>query len=104
MSRTNFTVTSYELRIGEDRAMLTLESTLTPNLMGGERVAVVDYVVGAEPSQLINRGGFLSVRRPLELLAPTLAVLGACHTVEIDDSGTVQVSGSVGSIASGAQE
>ncbi|MDQ3566423.1 MAG: hypothetical protein M3436_20900 [Pseudomonadota bacterium] len=89
MSDTSHLVTSYQVEIKGDRALLTLESTETPNMMGGARIARAEYSSGAEPTELINRGGFLSMKRPIELLVPTLDLLRNESPVYLHGDGTV---------------
>ena len=92
MSESHYVVTSYQVEIQGDRANVTLESTETPNLMGGSRIAVAEYFAGAEPAQLVNRGGFLSIKRPLELLGPTLDLLRNESPVFLHEDGTIATS------------
>jgi hypothetical protein len=89
MSDTPQIVTSYHVEIRADRALLTLESTETPNLMGGTRIAMAEYSSEATPSELITRGGFLSMKRPIELFAPTLDLLRNETPVYLHSDGTV---------------
>lgn len=92
MSDSTYVVTSYEVEINGDRATIRLESSQTPNVMGGSRIATVEYSAGVEPAQLINRGGFLSIKRPLELLGPTLDLLRNESPVFLHEDGTIATS------------
>ena len=68
-------VSQYEVRIIGDSVQLTLDSD--EELLGveGTHLAYIDYAPGAEAREYINRGGFLSIGRPLELYLPTLGLL-----------------------------
>ena len=92
MSDSPYVVTSYQVEIKGDRATIKLESTETPNMMGGSRIATAEYTTGAEPAELINRGGFLSITRPLELLGPTLDLLRNESPVYLHEDGTIATS------------
>jgi len=89
MSDENLIVTSYQVEVGDDRARLTLESSETPNSVGGKRIGMVEYSPGATPSQFTTRGGFLSITRPIELLVPTLDLLRNESPVYLHDDGTI---------------
>jgi len=89
MSDSSLVVTSYQVEVRSDRAVLTLESKETPNMMGGSRIAIAEYSLAAEPAQLISRGGFLSMKRPIELLGPTLDLLRNESPVYLHEDGTI---------------
>ncbi|MEU1972240.1 hypothetical protein ABZ477_11325 [Microbacterium sp. NPDC019599] len=97
-------ITSYAVTIGDNGADLTLEGDPDSNLMHGTRIARIEYAPGAEPKAIINRGGFLSIDRPLELLAPTLALLQSGLPVVIDEAGALSASGTVGGAGDGSTE
>jgi hypothetical protein len=89
MSESAQVVTSYSVEIRADRAVVTLESTETPNLIGGSRIAVAKYSSDATPRHFVTRGGFLSIERPIELLTPTLDLLRNESRVYLHGDGTV---------------
>ncbi len=68
-------VSQYEVRIIGDSVQLTLDSD--EELLGveGTHLAYIDYAPGAKAREIINRGGFLSIDRPLELYLPTIDLL-----------------------------
>ncbi len=84
-----YNVTSYDVRFDGESAVVELESDTTPNELGGSRIARINFAPGLEPGAFINRGGFLSVSRPLGLLAPFLAVLQNESPLTLDEDGNL---------------
>lgn len=84
-----YIVTSYRVRIAGESAAIELESDITPNALRGSRIARIEFGPDFEPSAFINRGGFLSVSRPIGLLAPFLSVLQNESPVNLDDDGNL---------------
>lgn len=82
-------INSYHVEIGGDAATVTLDSDVATNLLGGSRMAVIDFSVDGEPAAFINRGGFLTVRRPIELLGPMLDVLRNESPIHLAEDGTL---------------
>jgi hypothetical protein len=68
-------VSQYEVRIVRDGVKLTLDSNEELPGVEGTHLAYIDYAPGAEAREFINRGGFLSIDRPLELYLPTIDLL-----------------------------
>ena len=86
-------VTSYEFTIYGDHARLTVSGRDVSNPGGGSQLAHITFRKGAEPDAGINRGGFLSVSRPLELLGPTMDMLRHDAPVWINRFGNLQTAG-----------
>lgn len=84
-----FNVTSYDVRIDGESAVVELHSDTTPNDLGGSRIARIDFGPGFEPGAFVNRGGFLSISRPLDLLAPFLALLQHESPLTLDEDGNL---------------
>ena len=92
MSMPTTKVAGYTVRILRDRAALLVEGEDPVNAMHGTRLAIIDYVPGAAPKEVPNRGGFLSIVRSLELLAPTIDILRNEDPVFFHDDGTFSTS------------
>ena len=85
----NVQITGYHLRFGGNRAVLELEGGSSAQTDSGVPLARFDFRPGATPLAFVNRGGFISVTRPMDQLAATMDMLRHDAPVYIDANGTL---------------
>lgn len=85
-------ITGFHLRLGGCRAVLELETGPATAKHSGEMgdvIARFDFRPGATPLAFASRHGFISVVRPLDMLAATMDMLRNDAPVFLDANGVL---------------